>query len=258
MKRIGIALTAVAVMLVAASTAFAAVNNYNATYKFSGKKGTASKPAALSFDQLIKVTPGTAGNRTGILHTIKTTIQGVKVDTKGFPTCTASKINAASNDNKCSKKALVATGAIKATLGSATDFTQAGAACDPLLHVWNGGKGKLIFFFVDQGSHQCLGGQLHTGQVGPWTAKYKQAGKNLDVTIPIPNTVDYPLGTSGGEVGSLSYERLAWKSQSMNGKSDIVSTGCKSSKRSYSFTFNASLPGQSAETKTTKGKAACG
>lgn len=258
MKRIGIALTAVAVMLVAASSAFAAVNNYSASYKFHGNKGTAAHPAAISFSQTIKVTPGTAGNRTGILHSIKTTINGVKVDAKGFPTCSARKINAASNDNKCPRKALIASGAIKAVLGSATDFTAPGAACDPLLHVWNGGKGKLIFFFVDQGSHQCLGGQLHTGQVPPWTAKYKQAGKNLKVTIPIPNTVDYPLGITGGEVGSLSFEKLNWKSQKVKGHYDILSTGCKGKMRPYSFTFNASLPGQKAETKTVKGKAACG
>lgn len=258
MKRIGIALTAIAVMLVAASSAFAAVNNYSATYKFHGNKGTAAKPAAISFNQTIKVKSATHGNRTGILHTIKTTINGVKVDAKGFPTCTASKINGASNDSGCPKKALIASGAIKATLGSATDFTQPGAACDPELHVWNGGKGKLIFFFVDTASHQCLGGQLHTGQVGPWTAKYKQAGKNLQVTIPIPNTVDYPLGVAGGQVGSLSYEQLNWKSQKVNGHYDILSTGCKGNMRPYSFTFNASLPGQKAETKSVKGKAACG
>jgi hypothetical protein len=258
LKRISIAVTAVVVMLVAASSAFAAVNNYTATYKFSGKKGTAAKPAAVNFNQTIKVSSATPGSRTGILHNIKTTIQGVKVDATGFPTCSASKINSASNDTKCPQKALVASGSIKATLGSATDFTQPGSACDPELHVWNGGKGKLIFFFVDTASHQCLGGQLHTGQVAPWTASYKQAGKNLQVTIPIPNSVDYPLGTAGGEVGSLSYEQLNWKSQSLNGKNDIVSTGCTGAKRSYSFTFNASLPGQAAETKSTKGTAACG
>ena len=54
---------------------------------------------------------------------------------------------------------MVATGAITAAVGPATSFTAAAAACDPLLHVWNGGQGKLTFFFVDQApSHECLGG----------------------------------------------------------------------------------------------------
>jgi hypothetical protein len=258
LKRIAITATTVVVMLVAAGSAFAAVNNYTASYKFSGGKGTAAKPAALSFLQTIKVTSATPGSRTGILHQVQTTIQGAKVDVKGFPTCTAAKINSASNDTGCPKQALVATGSIQATLGAATDFTQPGAACDPELHVWNGGAGKLIFFFVDSASHQCLGGQLHTGQVPPWTASYKQSGKNLEVTIPIPNTVDYPLGVTGGEVGSLSYQQLDWKSQSMHGVNDITSTGCTGAKRKYSFAFSASLPAQPVENKKTAGSASCG
>lgn len=260
MKRFAIVATAVVVALAGAATAFAAttVNSYKATYSFKGSKGTASKPTSLSFDQVITVTPATAGNRTGILHQIKTTIDGAKVDATGFPTCTASKINAASSDTSCSKKALIATGSIKASLGPSTPFTAAtGQPCDPLLHVWNGGHGKLIFFFVDSGSHQCLGGAITTGTVPPWTATYKQAGKNLDVTIPIPNTVDYPAGMSANEIGSLSSETLDWKAQKEGSHYDIESTGCSGSKRKYEFSFNASLPSASAVTNTVKGEASC-
>jgi hypothetical protein len=259
LKRFAVAAATVVVVLVAAGAAFAAVNNYKAAYTFSGKKGTKSKPVAVSFNQTITVTPATSGDRTGILHQITTKIAGVKVDASNAKkyTCTASTINTYENDTKCPKKALVATGAIKATLGAATDFTAPGQACDPDLHVWNGGHNKLIFFFVDQGSHQCEGGQIHTGLVPPWTAKYKQSGSNLVVTIPIPDTVDYPLGKSGGEVGSLSFEHLHWISQKQGSKFDLLSTGCKSAKRKYSFSFNASLPGQAAETKSTSGSAAC-
>ena len=257
MKRIGLAIAVVVVGLVAAGSALAAVNTYSATYKFKGGKGTKSKPAALSFTQDITVKPATAGSRTGILHTIKTTINGVKVNVKGFPTCSPSKIAGAANyDASCPKKALVATGYINASLGSASDFTAAGQTCNPYLDVWNAGQGKLAFFFVDKGSHQCLGGQLHTGQVAPWTATYKQQGSKLAVNIPIPNSVDYPLGLNGGLVGSLSKEVLNWKSQSMGSKHDIESIGCRG-KRAYTFSFKASLPKQSTENKTVSGKAAC-
>ena len=260
MKRIAIVAVAALVALVASTTALAAattVNTYQATYSFKGSKGTAKKPAAISFKQDIAVSPGTAGSRTGLLHQINTVIAGVNLDATGFPTCTAAQIDAASNDSACPKKALIATGSIKATLGSATDFTQAGTACDPLLHVWNAGHRKLTFFFVETAAHQCLGGQLHTGQVGPWTAAYKQQGSKLNVMIPIPNTVDYPLGLSGGTVGSLSSEILDWKSQTMGDKPDITSTGC-SGRRAYTFDFAASLPNQPNQTKAVKGSASCG
>jgi len=258
LKRFAIAIATVVVGLVAASSAFAAVNQYTASYKFAGAKATKTKPGKLSFMQTINVTPGTAGQRTGVLHQITTKIDNVKVDTKGFPTCTTSQINSAQNDTGCNKKALVAKGYINALLGSAADPTAPGQACDPELDVWNAGQGKLAFFFVDTGSHQCLGGALHTGQVPPWKATYKQAGANLDVTIPIPNTVDYPLGVSGGEVGSLSKEFLNWKSQSMNGTYDITSSAC-TGKRNYAFGFTASAIGTTSnEMDAVKGSAACG
>ncbi len=259
MKRIAIAVTAIAVVLVAAGSALAAINTYTANYSFKGGKGSASKPAALGFTQNIKVASVTAGNRTGILHSIDTTIYGVKVNTKGFPTCSASKISSSATfDSACPKKSLVATGYINATLGSPTSFAASGGQpCDPALHVYNAGSGKLVFFFVESTAHQCLGGQLHTGQTPPWQATYKQSGKNLVVDIPIPNTVDYPLGLTGGLVGSLSAEKLDWISQSMGSTHDITSVGCQGSKRPYTYTFNASLPGQAAETKTVKGSGSC-
>jgi hypothetical protein len=250
LKRIAIAAVAALVVLVAAGTAFAAVNTYKATNSFTGSKGTASKPAPVSFNTVISVSSVTPGNRTAILHQITTEIDGIKVDTTGFPTCTAAKINAASADTGCPKKALVASGAIKATLGPPANFAASqGSACD--------GGHKLIFFFVDKGSHQCLGGQLHTGQVPPWTASYKQVGSKLAVTIPIPNTVDYPLGTSGNLVGSLSYESLHWVSQTMGSKHSLESVGC-SGTRAYTFGFKASLPTTAVESTSLKGSASCG
>ena len=172
--------------------------------------------------------------------------------------CTLAQINAAQNDTGCPKTAKIATGYINAQLGAATDPTAAGSACDPVLDVWNGGPGKLTFFFVETGSHQCLGGALHTGQVPPWQATYKQAGANLDVTIPVPNTVDYPLGTSGGEVGSLSKEYLNWQSQKVDGTYDITSTAC-TGKRNYTFGFQASAIGSTTnEAGAVKGSASCG
>ena len=259
MKRIAVAVTAVVVMLVAVGSALAAVNTYTATYSFHGNKGSASKPAALSFTQKITAKPVAAGGRSGLLHVIKTNIYGAKVNVAGFPTCSLSKIANAQVDTSCPKKALVATGAITASVGPKSPFTAAtGQACDPELHVWNAGPGKLAFFFVDTASHQCLGGQLHTGSVGPFPATYKAAGKNLAVTIPIPNTVDYPAGMSANLTGSLQTETLNWKSQSIGSKHDIMSVGCQGGKRPFSFSFSAGLPGAAAETKTVSGTAACG
>jgi hypothetical protein len=258
LKRIILIATAVA-MLIGTAVAFAAtpVNTYKATYSFSpSSSGTAKKPQKVKFTQKINVTPGTSGDRAGILLNIKTTIYGLKVDGKDFPTCTLAQINSAGTDAGCPKGAQVATGGITALLGSPSNPVAAGAlSCDPQLDVWNAGQGKLAFFFVDTAAHPCADGAIHTGQVPPYPATYKNVGKNLVVNVPIPKTVDYP---AAGLVGSLQSETLNWAGQTSKGHTSIASVACKGSKRTYSTAFTATpIAGGASQTSTVSGSAPC-
>jgi hypothetical protein len=254
LKRIVLVATAAA-MLIAATVAFAAtpINTYKATLGFSqSSSGTPKKPVKTGFTQKFVVTPGTSGNRAGVLLNIKTTVYGLKVDVKGLPTCTIAKITAAGTDAGCPKGALLAKGSINSILGSSSDFT-AGAAvgpCNPVLDAWNAGQGKIAFFFVPavSGARSCLGGAIKVGQVPPYPATYKQSGKNLVVNVPVPATVDYP---SQGLVGSLESETLKWSSPG------LTSVACKGNKRPYSNAFTATLPGLPTQVTTVTGSAPC-
>jgi len=258
LRRIVLIATALGV-LIAAGAAYAAINTYSATLKFTSKKpGTAAKPVATGFTQDIKAA-GTSGNRTAVLLDIKTTIYGLKVDGKDFPTCTSAQIVAAGADTGCPKGAEVATGYITASIGSKSNFAASGTPCDPLLDVWNSGQGKLTFFFVDTPTHQCVAGAITTGKVGPYPATYKNVGKNLVVDVPIPTYVDFPLP---GVAGSLETEHLVWKASTtkVKGKTvaSIASVACSGSKRPYSQSFKANLPTtNSTKSKTVSGSAAC-
>ncbi|MFL5861956.1 MAG: hypothetical protein ACJ780_14445 [Solirubrobacteraceae bacterium] len=263
MKKIVLIVAALGV-LVSAGAAYAAINTYTATLSFSSKKaGTPAKPVAISYVQKIKA-QGTNGNRTAVLTDILTKIYGLKADGKDFPQCSLKKIADAGDDTKCPKGAMVATGAITASVGGAKDFTQAGAPCNPLLHVWNSGQGKLTFFFVDQGpNHLCLNGNLKTGQVGPYKATYKTQGKYLLVDVPVPKYVGFPVS---GAAGSLTSEHLTWLklTKKVHGKTvaATASIGCLNGKRPYSMTFKANLPsptgvGGTTETKTVSASAPC-
>ncbi len=269
MRRIVFVVMTVAA-LVAASSAYAAINTYTAPIKFSSKKaGTAKKPAPLGFTLNITAS-GTNGNRTAVLQNIRTKIYGLRVDGKHFPTCSLSKIAAAKNDNVCPKGAKVAAGAITALLGPSNNFAlhAVGVAnCDPELDVWNSGQGKLTFFFVDTPTHVCLGGALHTGSTGPYPATYKVQGKYLVTNVPIPDYIDFPLGKSPTALaGSLVTEHLVWFKHTtkvkVKGKKKTVaaisSVGCKKGKRPYSTTFSATLPTTGTnETQTVSGSAKC-
>jgi hypothetical protein len=253
-------------VLVAAGTAYAAINTYTATLSFSPKKaGTASKPVPLSYTQNIVAKATTAGNRTAVLTDIVTKIYGLKADGKDFPTCSFASIGANGNDTKCPKGALVATGFITASVGSTADFsTAAGAPCNPLLHVWNSGQGKLTFFFVDQApNHLCLNGNLKTGQVGPYPATYKTQGKYLVVDVPVPHYVSFP---APGASGSLESEHLNWLkvTKKVKGKTVAMSSsvGCLKGKRPYTTTFTANQPSPTGapgpnEVDTVKASAPC-
>jgi hypothetical protein len=244
--------------LAAAGVAYAAINTYSAGLKFSSKKpGTAAKPVPAPFTQDIKAS-GTGGNRTAVLQDIKTTIYGIKVDGKDFPTCSFNSIQNAHTDAACPKGAMVASGFITAAIGSATDFTASAAPCDPLLHVWNSGQGSMTFFFVDQApNHLCVGTTIKTGDVGPYPAKYKNAGKNLVLDVPVPGYVSFPLG-AGKVAGSLETEHLVWTAQKKGKHISLESVACKGNKRPWSMAFKANLPTtNTTESKTVSGSAAC-
>jgi hypothetical protein len=246
LKRIVIGLIAAVAVLAAAGTALAAIDTYTAGYSFSGKPGTSKKPAPLSFIQHFSLHAVKSGSLTGVLNDIQTKIGGVALDPSGLPTCTAAKINGAQSDTGCKKSGLIASGSIMAQLGTAANFTPQGLNCDPTLHVWYAGKGKLTFFFVTTNTHQCLGGQIKTGATPAFTATYKKSGSNVVINIPIPNQVTH----IGPYLASVSSEYLKWKS------SAIKSDGCKG-KRHFSYKFEASAPGQASETKTVTGAQAC-
>jgi hypothetical protein len=261
LRRIVVIATALAV-LVAAVSAYAAtsgLNSYTASLKFSPNK----KASSLGFTQVYNA-GGTNGNRTAPLTNIKTTVYGLTTDGKDFPTCSLSKIAAAKSDTVCPKGALIGSGSIQATLGPATD--QAANApdqlpCNPLLDAWNGGQGKVVYFFVDTApNHLCAGGAVPTGFVGPFQGTAKTVGKNLVMNTPIPSSVSFPLA---GVEGSLTNETLVWKhltKKLKNGKTvaTITSVACKGGKRPYTVAFTAeSGPGGSSSTQSVSGTQKC-
>jgi hypothetical protein len=245
LKKIVLVAAALGALVIAGVAYAASINTYTATLSFSGKKaGTPAKPVPVGYTQKINAKSATSGRRTAVLTDITTKIYGLKADGKDFPTCSSASIANNGDDTKCPKGARVATGSITAAVGSATDFTAAAAPCDPLLHVWNSGQGKLTFFFVDQApNHECLNGGLKTGQVGPYPATYKTKGKYLVVDVPVPHYVSFP---APGVAGSLETEHLNWLkvTKKVHGKTVAASAsvGCLKGKRPYTTTFTANLP----------------
>jgi hypothetical protein len=259
LRRIIIAGAALAV-LVGASVAFAAsnVNTYSATLTFKpSKAGTSKKPVPLSFTENLAAANSTPGNRAAPLTDIKTTIYGVRSNAQHFPTCDGKQITIKKTDSFCPKKALVATGPVTSALGDSS-LQGMGSPCNPFLHVWNGGKGKLWFFFTTDSTHQC--GTLHSGDTAAYEGFVKQKGKNQVTNVPLPPDISNAVANIPGLYGSLLTEKLTFKKVTTKVKGKTAgfneSFACKKGKRPYSVQYTAATS-SGPETQTVSGSAKC-
>lgn len=243
-------------------------NTYGGGFAVAGAPGTATKPKAVALTESLQMGSTTSGNVGAPLVNIKTTTYGVKAPNgRMFPVCTANKINANGNNGKwnavCPKGSLVATGTVDAVLVQSS-LQGPGAACDLDLSVYNGGPGKLTFFFtVPTTGPGCDG--LATGAAAAWTGTVSEAGKYLVTNVPEPADVAYNAGNTG-LFGSLQTEVLHFRRMTVKkGKSVypfIESTGCVKHARPFTIAYTATTsntPSAANESgATVKGTAACG
>ncbi len=259
MRMAVVAATALVALVVTGVALAAALNTYSGTItaKQSGA-GTASKPVAFGFVQKLAVKPATAGNANADpLVDIKLTLPKVKFNATGFPVCTAATIASAQTDAGCPKGALIGTGPVTAALWSPSAATQPGTPCDPVLDVWNAGKGKVTDFFKIPAGHTCAG--LATGAVAPWTGTLKESGTTLTYDTPLPP----PVSTNAGNLGlysSLEAETITFSKLTAKVGSKTVpffeSVGCVAGKRPYTVTFTAT-DGTTKQTSSVPGSGSC-
>jgi hypothetical protein len=248
-RRIIIGLTAAA-LLVMATAALAAANHYTASISFSpGKAGSAKHPVPTGMVQNLAATPLLPNKRAAPLTDITTSTYGLKSTvTSKTPKCTGAQITVAHDDNTCPKGALVATGRVHSLLGPSNlldnnpkDIT----ICNPYLDVWNGGPGKLVFFFVTHSALDC--GGLKTGSTAPYFGKVTEVGKTMVVDVSLPADISTSVANIPNYYGSLIQETLTYK------KGFQSSIACKSGKRPYSVKYTA----KGVPTVTVKGTASC-
>ena len=250
-----------------ASSVSSPPNSYTGNFAVAGATGSNARPAAVALSETLGMSSTTQGNVGAPLVDIKTTTYGVKAPNGGmFPKCTVAQISANNGNNGkwnavCSKGSLVATGTVTAALTSpSANLAGPGAPCKLGLWVYNGGAGKLTFFFTTTPS-QCDG--LTTGDAAPWLGKVSESGKYLVTNVPEPADVSYNAGNIG-LFGSLESEVLHFKKLSIKkgGKvyPYIESTGCTNHARPFTVTYTATQSNSGSPTEavgTVKGKAAC-
>jgi hypothetical protein len=251
----------------AAGPVSAPPNSYTGSFSVSSAAGTPARPAAVALTETLGMSSTTAGNVGAPLTNIRTTTYGVKAPNGGmFPTCSIAKISANNGNNGkwnavCPKGSLVASGSVTAALTSpSSNLAGPGAPCQLGLWVYNGGPGKLTFFFTTTPA-QCDG--LTTGDAAPWLGTVSEQGKNLVTNVPEPADVSFNAGNVG-LFGSLETEVLHFKKMTVkkHGKvyPFIESTGCLKHARAYTVSYIATQSNTGSPTEasgTVKGSAGC-
>ncbi len=243
-------------------------NSYTGAFAVAGAVGSGAKACRGRADlETLGMSSTTQGHVGAPLVNIKTTTYGVKAPYGAmFPTCTAAKINTQGGSSLkwnavCSKGSLVATGSVTAALTSpSANLAGPGAPCQLGLWVYNGGAGKLTFFFTTSPA-QCDG--LTTGDAAAWTGTTSESGKYLVTNVPEPADVSYNAGNIG-LYGSLQTEVLHFKKLTVKkgGKvyPYIESTGCTKKSRPYTVSYVATQSNSGSPTEapgTVKGSAKC-
>lgn|GEM_PF-2741013 len=272
MRRVTIIFIALA-GLAAAVTADAAgpLNTYTASLRFTGNPaGSPRHPRNLSVTASITA-GGTAGNRTAPITDIRATIYGLVSYGQFFPTCSLKRIAAADSDSGCPPAAQVATGEVKAIVGPTNDQSRGASGqlpCDPLVHVWNAGLGKLVFFLVTDATHQCANGAIQTGSVPPFPAtgvlegnrgNRSSLGKWLVLDVPIPAYVDFPLAGIEASIVSvrLRFSHPVRRARRGVSYQYIAAVGCRHGQRPWTLAFTAQEPGGQPVTSTVAGRQRC-
>src|ERR1700761_7114184 len=181
MRRTALIVATGPVSLAVAGGADAAGNAYTQSFVTRGGDGSLKHPAPVRRLTEILTTRSTVrGHRAADpLVRIRTSLAGLRLNTRSFPRCPFSRIEASSVHAwrfHCSKGSLLATGMVVSSLGN-PDMLQAGATCDLHLSVYNAGGGGLVYFFSIRSASACAG--LRTGAALPYTGSLRQSGKRL-------------------------------------------------------------------------------
>jgi hypothetical protein len=258
--------------LVAAATAFAALNTYTAGFSFSGKAGSKKAPVSIGYKETYSAANATPGFRAGVLIKIVTKVYGLTNNGKYFPKCsTAMLAKSPKFYQGCPKGSLIASGRVHSLLGGPNLSTNPnnvdangkkgspGAPCAPYLNVYNGGQNLQNFFFFVKTGTDCAG--LKTGASDPWKGTITESGGYAVETVNLPPDISTEAGKLPGVYGSLINEVLNYKQLNTKvkgktrGYNEVV--GCKSGKRPWSITFTAINSAGTKETKTVSGAAKC-
>jgi hypothetical protein len=244
----------------AAGPVSAPPNTYTGNFVVPDAAGSPARPVAASLVETLGMGSTTSGDVGAPLVNIRTTTYGLKANGRYFPKCTPNQINESNGHNGkwnavCVKGSLVASGQVKAALTNpSSKLAGPGAPCALGLWVYNGGLGKLTFFFTTT-PERCDG--LTTGAATAWTGTIGEAGRTLVTNVPEAADVSYDAGNIN-LFGSLERETLTFKKMTVRHGGKLIpffaSLGCQKGERPFSVTYTATASNSPSSANESRGE----
>jgi hypothetical protein len=234
MRRIRLlALTASALLVLAASAFAAQLNTYTVSGSISPSTAGSSKkpvPVAVKFGYTVGEQ---AGQRPALVKQYSIKFDGLRVNGAAFPKCTAAAINKAGDDSACPTKAVVGTGTVKNFAGASNDPASKALACTLTLKVYNSGKNKGALY-LRGGPPAC---PLQVSQA--IDANYIASATGVTLRFNVGGTLHHPVAGVDNAVVSVtsSIKKLTTKVKGKTvGYYESVG-GCRAGKRNITVTF---------------------
>jgi hypothetical protein len=256
MRKLSIAVLALAAVVAVASVAIAA-NVYKVSGSTSAKgKGSATKPVPTGVEFDFTVTETDPAKRGTVIEKYALGSEGLATNPKLFPKCAFGDLDDPTVPAKCAK-ALVGTGLVKNAAGPSTDQSLSSSTpCNLQLRLYNNGSGMVIR--VDGGppippsfESDTIGCALpiHTGINGKFVKRTIGGVAASDFVFTVPQNLKHPLtGVDNSIRSNESNIKLKAKLVSGKRRGFYEKRGCKGTTRLIRATFTteatASQPAQ--------------
>ena len=251
MRKLVVLVTALVAVLAASTVALAQSSQYDVTASTSpAKAGSKAKPVPASITFAVQA-QGTG--RPSTSKEFKVTFGGMKVNTKGFKTCTVSAINQAQGDSGCNKAAKVGEGFVKNLVGTAEDQTDVSISCNLAVTLYNAGGGRMAVFLKGSPTTQVQGGTCPIGVNQALDGKLANSSSGFSLSFTIPSNLMHPITGLNQGISEIS-TTISKKTIKSKGKTVglVEAIGCKGGSRPVTLTLAAEAGGSSTSTGSAK------
>jgi hypothetical protein len=230
---------AVAAMFVVSLASVAYAQEQRNTYDLSAstsptRAGSKSRPVPVSIRFAFTVNEA-SGLRPGVVETYRIRFNGLRVNTRGFATCSLSRMNQDNSIDRCPRGSIVGTGFIENATGGSNDKSDTSIQCNAQLWVVNSGRNRGAIFVKGSQASTNPRTRCAVDLGAPIPVRFANTSSATTLTFTVPHSLRHPLGTFDNAVKRVT-ATIRRVTRRGRGFYEAVG-GCRNNRRQVSVTF---------------------